>query len=177
MLFAIAFSMTGMFVFITRASYIYIDYFGVPRKFFPLFFGSNVLLNVLFSLINTRLLKWYKPTNILRAGLLIQFFSGLMILFAVIQNTPSLWLVFAGIVLFIGSLGWIFGNGTAVILNINPKVSGSANATIGITRFVLSFLIGSLVSLVAVDHLIPLGIAMLGCTVVGNLFYMWGRKI
>lgn len=176
MLFAVSFSMSGMFVFITRASYIYIDFFGVPRQQFPLFFGANVLLNVMLSLVNTRLLKKYNPATIMRSGLIMQLFSGMIILFSVWQSQPSLWMVFSGIVLFVGSLGWVFGNGSAVILNINPKVSGSANATIGITRFLLSFIIGSLVSLIQVDNLIPLGLAMFGCSLLGLLFFIWGRK-
>jgi len=79
MLFAISLPMAGLYVFITSASFIYIKYFGVDPMKFPLFFGSNVLLNMLLSLLNTYLLRRYKPEQILRAGLLIQLFAAVKI--------------------------------------------------------------------------------------------------
>ena len=170
-LFAVSFSMSGMYIFLTAASFIYIKYFNVSTSQFPLVFGANVLLNIVLSFLNTFLLKKYKPMHILRVGLLIQLLAGILLFVTVMAETPSFVLVFVGIVVFIGSLGLIFGNGTAVILNHNPNVAGSANATIGIMRFVLSFVIGSLIALFHTENLIPIGTGMFVCTVIGNLLY------
>ncbi len=170
-LFAVSFSMSGMYIFLTAASFIYIKFFNVSVAQFPIVFGANVLLNIVLSLLNTFLLKKYKPMYILRTGLLIQLLAGILLFVAVMAESPSFVLVFIGIVVFIGSLGLIFGNGTAVILNHNPNVAGSANATIGIMRFVLSFIIGSLIALFHTENLIPIGTGMFMCTVIGNLLY------
>ena len=175
-LFAISFSMSGFYLFLTSASFIYMEYFGVSQNQFPLFFGANVILNIAFSFLNTFLLKKYKPEQIVKAGLLIELIAGLAIAVAVQFPEPSLWSVSACIMLYIGSLGIIFGNGTAVILNQNPRVSGSANATIGIARFVLSFLIGSIMALFHTGDLIPIGIVMFICSLVGNLLYAVAMK-
>lgn len=170
-LFAVSFSMSGMYIFLTSASFIYINYFNVSTAQFPLVFGANVMLNIALSFLNTFLLKKYRPMYILRTGLLIQLIAGILLFVTVIIGSPSFVMVFIGIVLFIGSLGLIFGNGTAVILNHNPHVAGSANATIGIMRFVLSFIIGSLIALFHTNDLIPVGVGMFMCTLVGNLLY------
>ncbi len=172
MLFAISFSMAGMYIFLTGASFIYLGYFNIEASKFPLLFGSNVVLNILLSFLNTQLLKRYEPKYMLRVGLVIQLIGGIILLFSVLQPDPSFWAVFIGVVLFVGSLGLIFGNGTATILNINPKVSGSANATIGIMRFLLSFIIGSVMALFHTGDLIPTGITMFCCTVVANVFFV-----
>ncbi|WP_075602661.1 multidrug effflux MFS transporter [Saccharicrinis aurantiacus] len=171
LLFAISFSMSGLYIFLTSSSFIYIEYFGIDRSLFPYLFGANILLNILLSFLNTFLLKRYRPRYILRAGLLLELIAGIIILVSVSQAEPELWWVFSGIVLFIGSLGLVFGNGTAVILNINPKVSSSANATIGISRFLLSFIIGSVISLFKAENLIPIGSAMFACALIANILY------
>ncbi len=170
-LFAVSFSMSGMYIFLTAASFIYIEYFEVSPAKFPLVFGANVLLNIILSFFNTFLLKRYRPMYILRAGLLLQLMAGILLFVAVLSGIASFVIIFAGIVVFIGSLGLIFGNGTAVILNHNPNVAGSANATLGIMRFVLSFIIGSLIALFHTGNLIPVGVGMFLCTLVGNLLY------
>ncbi len=171
-LFAVSFSMAGMYIFLTAASFIYIKYFNVSTANFPFVFGANVVLNILLSFFNTFLLKVYKPMYILRVGMLIQLLAGIVLFVTVLLGNPSFVLVFVGIVLFIGSLGLIFGNGSAVILNHNPSVAGSANATIGITRFLLSFIIGSLIAVFHTEDLVPIGTGMFLCTLVGNLLYV-----
>ncbi len=169
LLFAISFSMSGLYIFLSGASFIYIEYFGVEQTTFPLLFGTNVVLNITLSLLNTIFLKYFKPRDILRAGLFLQLIAGIILFVSVRFSEPSFVAVFSGIVLYVGSLGLVFGNGTAVILNINPKVSGSANATIGIMRFLLGFIIGSLIALFHTDNLIPFGTALFGCTLIGNI--------
>ncbi len=170
-LFAVSFSMSGLYIFLTTASFIYIDFFGIEQEKFPLLFGSNVLLNILLSFLNTFLLKSYKPKYLLRAGLLLQLVAGAILFVVVRSETPMFWPMFIGIVLFVGSLGLIFGNGTAVILNHNPKVAGSANATIGIMRFIISCVIGSLIALFHSENLVPIGTAMFCCSLIGNVLY------
>lgn len=177
MLFAISLPMSGMYVFITSASFIYIKYFGVDPMRFPLFFGSNVLLNMLLSLLNTYLLRRYKPEQILRVGLLIQLFAGASLATAVCLPEPRLWMVFASIVLFVGSLGLVFGNGSATILNHNPAVAGSANATIGITRFLLGFAIGSVMAAFHTGNLIPFGIILLLLSLSGNVLFSIALRV
>jgi len=173
LLFAISLPITGLYIFITSASFIYIEHFGISQLQFPLFFGANILLNILLSLLNTFLLRKYHPEQILRAGLFLQLLSGISLAVAVRFSEPNLWAVFSSIVVFIGSLGLVFGNGTAVILNNNPELAGSANATIGITRFALSFIVGSIMALFHTGDLIPFGTILFLCSLSGNLLLLW----
>ena len=176
MLFTISFAMAGMFVFITSSSFIYLEFFGFKHEQFPILFGSNVVFNVILSLMNTRLLKKYEPEQILKTGLWLQLIAGLVFFVSAIMPQPNFWLVFFSIVLYIGSLGMIFGNGTALILNKLPKISGSANATIGVTRFVLSFVAGTLPALFHTGNLVPIGIVLLVCVLTANGFFLLFSK-
>jgi DHA1 family bicyclomycin/chloramphenicol resistance-like MFS transporter len=177
MLFAISLPMSGLYIFIASASFIYMEYFGVSQNIFPLFFSANVLLNMVFSFLNILLLKKYEARQILRVGLFIQLIAGVVLATAVRLPEPSLWLVFAAIVVFVGSLGLVFGNGTATILNSKPELAGSANATIGIARFVISFIIGSVMAVFHTGDLIPFGTVLLLCSFSGNLLFLYAFKM
>lgn len=170
-LISIAFSVSGMFTFITGSSFMYIKYFGVEPSFFPVLFGSNIVLNILLSFLNNVLLKRYEPETLLRLGLLLQLFAGIVLVISCHSSTPMFEIVFASVVLFIGSLGLIFGNGTAIILNLLPEISGSANATIGVTRFILSSIAASVPVLFYSGTLAPIGTVMFMCTAIGNVAF------
>jgi len=172
LLFAVSTSMVGLYVYLPTASFIFMEYFGVSTVRFPMLFAGITSLNILFSFVNTQLLKRFMPRQILRVGMGIQLFGGTAFVALVLTGTETLLTVFLSIMLFIGSLGLIFGNGSAAILNINPKVSGSANATIGITRFFLSSIIGSIIAMFHTGNLKPVAITMLCCTVVANLLLL-----
>lgn len=171
LLFSVAFSVSGMFTFITSASYLYQEYFSFSAEVFPVLFGANVVLNIVLSLLNNKLLKKHDPEKMLSIGMRLQFLAGIMLFIAVLFPTPSFWAVFGAIVLYVGSLGMVMGNGTALILNLTPEISGSANATIGVTRFLISFIVGTVPALLPTGNLVPIGVVMFGCTLLGNVFF------
>jgi DHA1 family bicyclomycin/chloramphenicol resistance-like MFS transporter len=170
-LLAIGLSMAGMYVFITAGSFIYLDYFGFSADFFPILYGANVMMNLLLSLLNNQLLKKYSIQTVFRAGVSIQLAAGVLLFFSTWQNPSSFIFVFIGIVLFVGSIGMIFGNGTGILLNLVPELSGSANAMIGLTRFLFGSIAGSLVAYFHTGHLFPVGIFMLLCAALASFFF------
>jgi DHA1 family bicyclomycin/chloramphenicol resistance-like MFS transporter len=177
LLFSLSFAMVGLYIFLPTASFIFMEYFDVETTRFPLVFAGIVSLNVLLAFVNTKLLKRFSPTDILRVGLVLQLLGGISFVTIVLTGYDSVVSVFLSIMLFIGSLGLVFGNGSAAILNINPKVSGSANATLGITRFLLSFIIGSLIAIFHTGDLIPVSITMLTCSILANVLFIFFRKV
>lgn len=176
LLLALSLSSAGMFTFLTSASFIYIEYFGFKSTIFPLLFGSNIILNIGLSFLNTILLKRKEPEEILKTGMYLQLLGGIVLFTAVQFSEPSFWIIFFAIILFVGSLGMIIGNGTVVTLNLLPHISGSANATIGVFSFVFSFIASSIPALFHTGNLMPIGIAMFCCTLLANIFLFFFRK-
>ncbi|MFV0376220.1 MAG: Bcr/CflA family multidrug efflux MFS transporter [Mangrovibacterium sp.] len=170
-----SFAVAGMFTFLTGSSFLYIEYFKVDESMFPLYFGANIVMNVILTFINFRLVKFVQPVKILHVGLLIQLASGIVLWFAVRAAQPNLWTVFLLMVFFVGSLGLIFSNIVALILNQFPEISGSANAVIGVVRFAFSGAISSLLALFHTGNLIPLGSIMAICTVIAYLLFSVSR--
>ena len=176
MLLTISFATAGMFTFITSSSFIYIEYFGFSHRVFPILFGSNVVLYIVLSLLNNWLLKNREPEQMMKFGLALQLLGGIFMLAGVLMHTPPFAIIFGSIVVFVGSLGLIFGNGTAVILNLTPEISGSANATIGVSRFVISFVAGTIPALFQSGTLVPVGVVMFGLSVLANLFFLFFKR-
>ena len=173
MLLTVSSAVAGLFTFLTGSSFMYIEYFGIDQDIFPILFASNIISNIILSLYSTKLLKKYEPDKILSFGLALQFLAGFLFLATVLfSDTPSFWIVFFSIVLYIGSLGLIFGNSTAIILNLLPQISGSANALIGVSRFSFSFITGSLLAVFHSGDLVPMSIVMFSCTAIANLYYL-----
>ena len=177
MLLTISFSSAGLFTFLTGASFMYITYYGFGQKLFPVLFASNMLLQIILSFSNTLFLKKFEPEQLLRAGIFIQFVAAVVLgVTVLVMPHPEFWLVFLSIVLYIGCLGLIFGNGTAIVLNLLPEISGSANATIGVVRFLVSFLAGSLPALFHSNNLEPIGLTITGCSLMAATFgYFFSR--
>ena len=169
-LISIGMSMAGMYVFITSGAFIYLDYFGFSPAFFPVLYGANVALNLLLSFSNNVLLKRFSIEAVFRVGVLLQLVAGVW-LFMATSYFPGFVPVFAGIVLFVGSIGMIFGNGTALLLNLVPELSGSANAMIGLTRFLFGSVAGSLVAFFHTSELVPVGTMMLLCALLATSFF------
>ncbi len=176
LMFSVSFAMSGLYIYLSTASFIFLKYFGAPESRFPFIFGGIVGLNITLALLNTFLLKRYSPRNILHVGLFIQLIAGIGLVLQTLTGIETALSIFLNLMLFIGSLGLIVGNGSAVILNINPKASGAANATLGITRFILSFFIGSLIALFQHESLMPIMIAMMCCSLISNGLYWSIRK-
>ncbi|MDA3816331.1 MAG: Bcr/CflA family multidrug efflux MFS transporter [Prolixibacteraceae bacterium] len=177
MILSLSFAVAGMFTFLTGASFLYIDYFEVDVNHFPLFFSANVILNVLLTFLNYRLVKHVEPIKILQVGLSMQFLAGVMLVFMASRSNPGLWPVFVSIVLYVGSLGLIFANGVSIIINHFPQISGSANAVIGVVRFAFSGVIGSLVAVFHTGTIIPMAIVMLACTVIASVLFFVSKRI
>ncbi|RKD92387.1 multidrug effflux MFS transporter [Mangrovibacterium diazotrophicum] len=170
-----SFAVSGMFVFLTGSSFLYIEYFKVDVSLFPVYFGANIIMNVALTFLNFRLVKTIEPAKILHVGLLLQLVSGLVLFFAVRAAEPSLWLVFLLMVSFIGSLGLIFSNTVALVINQFHEISGSANAVIGVIRFAFSGAVGSLLAVFHSGDLIPMGTIMGICTVLAYLLFTGSR--
>lgn len=168
---AAALGFSGMFTFITGSSKIYIEHFQIPIEFFPLLFGSNVLLMILMSGMNARLLKYFHPKKILNVGLILQFISGAVLYFIMLNENAPFILVFILIVLFVGVLGIIFGNANALVLQMYPNSSGTTTAVIGVSEFAIAAFMGLLLHTLQDDTIVPIGLIMFACTFTSNLAY------
>jgi len=155
---SVSFAFSGMFIFIQKSPFIYMEYFGITEDIFPFFFGANILMMIVFTRYNIKLIKNIEPKQILKYGILLQILSGFVL--CIISFNANVYAVLVFLMLYIGSLGFIFGNAMALALDFFKKDTGVANAVIGISEFTIGGIIGFLVSLVPASNLSPIFMMM-----------------
>jgi DHA1 family bicyclomycin/chloramphenicol resistance-like MFS transporter len=155
---ALTFSFSGMFIFIEKSSFIYMEYFKADHRLFPFLFGANVLVMIGMTRLNIKLVQKFQPRSILKTGITIQFFAGLTLLG--ISIYPNIVAVFIVMTLYVGILGLIFGNGMALALDFFKHDSGVANSVIGVTEFTIAGVIGYIASSFHTGELTPVFLMM-----------------
>ena len=156
---SVSFGFSGMFIFIEKSSFIYMEYFSLTKEVFPFLFGANVLMMIILTKVNMRLVQNIDPKKVLKFGVTMQFIASLFLI-TISFTEPSVYIVFVGIVAYVGSLGLIFGNAMALALEYFKKDSGVANSVIGVTEFTIGGVIGFVASLIHSETLTPVFIMM-----------------
>ena len=161
-----SFSSASMFVFITSSSFVYIDYFAVSKTAFGLLFAANVLLMMLMSFVNARLLNHFAWQTLLKWGMLMRLPAAiLLMLVAWLDLQPLLPLLVLSVILNIGLSPMVSANAQAGLLNQYAKMAGSASALAGGVRFLVGGLAGFTVSVFDMQNHLVMCWAMTICTV------------
>ncbi|MFT5258998.1 MAG: DHA1 family bicyclomycin/chloramphenicol resistance-like MFS transporter [Saprospiraceae bacterium] len=166
-------SLSAIFVFVTAAPFILIDYFGVQVQHFGYYQAIIVVAFFLGSMAATKLVDRWNSMQILNLGLTFTIAGSILLVGLVFMgglSTKSL--VFA--YLFIGfGIGPIFASATSKAMTSVTQSAGSAGAVFGTLEIGLSGLIAVLVSVFhdgtprpfgAVIGLVAILLIMLGWT-------------
>lgn len=165
---ASGFGFSGLFIFITKASFIYMEHFKLDTIYFSLFFGLNVASLMMFSRLNIRLLEKYSSMRLFISGITIQFLTAtLLFSFSSVLVLPA---VVIGFMIFIGALGLVFGNSISLLLEHFKDISATATALNGVVGFTISSLIGLLASYLHDGTLQPIFILMMSTSFISLNF-------
>lgn len=161
---ASAMTVSVMFVFITESAFIYIESYQVAVTDFPYFFGANIVVMMLVTRLNGRLLNRYEPHAIMSVGTVIQLVLASMLATAAWVGVDLI--IFAPLMfLTIGVLGLIGTNSAACLLSYFPETSGTANAVLGAIRFVFGGVAGGLATILHDGTLMPPTLLMAGLAI------------
>jgi len=153
-----SFSYAGLFIFITKSSFMYMELFNFTPNEFTLIYSANVMLLVVFSAVNMKLLKIYSTYELLFVGIFLQLVLALILLvFYPLHNIYSITIL---MMLFIASLGFIFANNFSLILEKFHSLSGTANALNGVMNSILAAFMAFLSSFFHDGTLLPVFIIM-----------------
>lgn len=135
-------SFSGLFILITKSSFIYIEYFNISTDYFPFFFSFSFLILVLMTRFNIELLKNHKPLFIMKIAIIIQIIFTL--LFLINYKSITLFEMLICISGYMGMMAFIFGNSLSLALDYFPKNAGVASSVAGVLQFGLAALITSI---------------------------------
>lgn len=152
-----------MMLFITHASFIYQEWFGLSNSAFSILFAANIGLMAVLNLINRPLLRRFSSVILLRVQVILQFVALIGLVLVVAVDGPP-WAVIVFIIAAIGCQGGIVPNNMANALEFFPHLGGTAAAMLGASQFTLAGVVSALSSTFGGDALLPIVLSMLACS-------------
>ncbi|WP_319463920.1 multidrug effflux MFS transporter [Micromonospora sp. RTP1Z1] len=154
------FAFAGLFAYISGSSFVFQDVFGVSGGTFSLIFGLNALALVATGQVNARLLDRFSPRRLLVATLLVSAVAAVGVLTGALAD--SLAVVAVTLFAFVGSLGMVMPNSTALALDKHAGHAGTAAALMGGIQSVVGALAAPLVGLGGEGSAIPMATVLAG---------------
>lgn len=160
-----AFGSAGMFAYISGSPRVFIQNFGVDPSLFGFIFGLNAASFILMARFNARLLGRFRPAQLLIRAQMIQVVTALIALTLSLLGWLTLPLTMFFLVIFMGALGLINPNASALALSRHDRRLGSASALLGTLQMFAGALAGLAMSIWATNSTLPLATILLICAV------------
>ncbi|WP_300392698.1 multidrug effflux MFS transporter [uncultured Psychrobacter sp.] len=163
--------MGAMFVYISSASELIMDTYGVSATHFAWLFGMNAAGFVGLTQLNQWLTSRFRILSILRFGTMMQVISAatLFIIGLIFGTDAWLPLVLGCIFFCIAGLGLTQPNASAIALAFQKTRAGMASAMQGSLMFSVGIFGGLLLNLFPVNPVLKIGIAMFSLMSLGAL--------
>ena len=167
----LSFSTGCLFVFLTDAAFIYMEWFGLSAGVFSGLLALNVAAIVLCTILNVRLLKRHPAHRIVRIACGTQCLAACTLLGHVALTTPSLPVVIALITASMGLAGLIIGNAGACFLAYFPNLRATASGVAGSIQFVAGGVLGTALSIFHTGTLATtaIGVTLCACAATATL--------
>ncbi|KAA8734429.1 multidrug effflux MFS transporter [Acinetobacter qingfengensis] len=156
-----------MFCYITSASALFMESFGFSQKQFALVFGLNALGLMLFSFINSKVVRKVGPLPLLQLGGTIQLVGVILLSYVAFLKLENLHIVMFGLFLVVAAIGLTGPNATALALSKQQQRAGMASALIGSIQFAFGLLAGIILHLFDGSQLQDMASAMLVYALIG----------
>lgn len=158
---ALAFS--AMLVFITHASFIYQEWFGLSSSLFSALFAANIAGMATLNLMNRKLLLHFESVVLLRVWVFLQGIAIAALVLCTWLETPY-WAVAGCIIVATGCMGALVPNNMANALEFFPRLGGTASALLGASQFTVAGIISATSAALAGGTLLPIVLTMAACS-------------
>jgi DHA1 family bicyclomycin/chloramphenicol resistance-like MFS transporter len=165
---AMAFSTSVLMIFVTNASFIYMEYFGVAPSRFPLLFGSSVLGFMSMNLFSMKKLNAHNAALFFRTGLTNQIVAVSSLLVLVLAGQTSMTTTVPLIVVTVATLGLVGPAGSARYMGFFQQLAGSASSVYTTMMFFLGGVLGALTGVFYDGTLLPVVAMMMLASVTAN---------
>ena len=137
---------TGMFVYIALGSYVLQDGYGLSAQAYGIVFAANALGIMAAGRVSSVLADRVGPLPVLRSGV-VTALAGAIALLAGVLTTGAVWAVLVPLFFVVSSVGLLMPNGTALALDGQKEVAGTASGVLGLCQFAFGAVIPPVVSL------------------------------
>lgn len=156
-----AFSYAVMMTFLTNASMIYMQVFGVTANHFSILFAINICGLVVINRLNSLLLRWFEPAALLKSFLLMQVGGGVILVTSQLIAPAQLYFAVTGFVVCVASGGGIIANSSACFLKSFAHNAGSASAVLGAVQYTTGAAVSAFAAFICMGRMQPVVMVML----------------
>lgn len=158
---ASSFTVGALFTYISNSPFVFIQQYGLSPGQYSLVFAASASAMILTGQINLRLLRLYKPLEVLYMGLAGLIGASATLGVLVLTGLADVWSYAVILGLGLSMLGMITGNLTAVTMGYARQFAGIASSLMGMLQFLLAGLLGFVINLTPAT-LLTLPAAMTG---------------
>lgn len=170
--FGMGLSISVLMIFVTNASFVYLEHFDVAPTMFPAVFGLTVLGLMSTNLYSMRRLTSSNSGFWFRAGLRIQIVATALMLAFTVAGFASIWVFVPLMVVTMATLGFIGPGGSARYMSFFRELAGSASSVNTTLGFALGGLLGAVTSELNDGTLLPM-VAIMALASIGANFVTW----
>ncbi|BDB27154.1 Bcr/CflA family drug resistance efflux transporter [Cupriavidus sp. TA19] len=170
------FGSAGMFAYISGSPFVLIELHGIAPSHYGFVFGANALGLIAMSQLNGRLVRGRTLDHVLGRALLAPCAAGVVLAMAALAGLATLPVLLASFFVFIGALGCVTPNASALALAHQGHRAGTASALMGTLQFSLGTLGGAAVSVWRDGTALPLAVVMALCGAGAVLMRYYGRS-
>ena len=155
-----AITFSGLFAYVSSSPVVFMDLYKVTETGYGWIFALLSVFFIGFSQVNSFILRWFSSKKIVFWALLAQCMFSILFLLAAVYHLLNLYTTIAFIALFLGCLGFINPNASALSLAPFSKNAGSASALMGALQMGLGALASAAISMFASDVVWPMPAVM-----------------
>jgi len=144
---AVTFGTAALITYISALPFIVEDGYHQSPQVFSLFFAINSIGLVAMAQLGGRLIRRVPVARVVRASLLVMVAGALAFLAAALAPSPPLAVLLVPLFVFVASFGMMRPNGTALALEGQGSIAGTASAWLGALPFMLGAVLSPLAGL------------------------------
>lgn len=162
-------TMAAVFAYVSGASFVLQDGFGVDSRVFGLLFGVGAVGLIVSSQVNVLLLRRFTPARILSTALTVAAVAGAVLLFDALTGAGGLLGIIVPIWVVLAMVALCGPNATALALSEHGRHAGAAAALLGAAQFAVGAAIAPLTGLGQVGSAVPMAVTIAGALVLAAL--------
>ena len=154
----------SIFAYVSGASFVLQEGFGLDERTFGLVFGANALTLTVLSQVNPTLIRRFGQVNVLTGAILVSSAAAASLILTGLTGLWGLAGVLVPLMVVLGAAGLAMPNTPSLALNRHGEAAGTASAMLGCVQFGVGALVAPLVGAFGSTTAVPMGAVMLGVT-------------
>src|SRR4051794_3794104 len=155
-------TMAAVFAYVSGASFVLQDGFGLDKRTFGLVFGIGAVGLIASSQVNVALLRRFYPGAILSTALTVAALAGMVLLVDAVTGAGGIVGVLVPLWVILAMVALSGPNATALALAEHGERAGAAAALLGASQFAVGAVIAPLTGLGDAGSAVPMAAAIAG---------------